>query len=91
MPDDQLFSVVHTINRQSVFLPHMETSITSSEKSVKRSISAELFSWLNCVINTVITVLLTIWFHYINMNGVFETVMCAMLSTVNTCLLIIPL
>ena len=34
--------------------------------------------------------LLTIWFQYINMIAVLETVMYAMLSTVNTCLLILP-
>ena len=31
---------------------------------------------------------LTIWFHYINMNVVLETVIYAILSTVNTCELI---
>ena len=35
--------------------------------------------------------LLTIWFHYINMNVVLKNVMYAILSTVNTCELIILL
>ena len=47
-----------------------------------------------CIYNNILDlvgVLLTIWFHYINMNAVLKTVMCAMLSMVNTCELIIPL
>ena len=56
MPDNQFFSVVHTIHWHSVFLPHIETSITLSEKSVKRSISAGRTTRLKCAINTVTTV-----------------------------------
>ena len=47
-----------------------------------------------CIYNPLLDLvglLLTIWFHYINMNVVLETVMYAILSTVNTCELIIPL
>ena len=47
-----------------------------------------------CIYNhllDLVDLLLTIWFHYINMNVVLETVMYAILSTVNTCELIIPL
>ena len=46
-----------------------------------------------CIYNHIldlVSLLLTIWFLNINMNTVLETVMCAMLSTVNTCELIIP-
>ena len=46
-----------------------------------------------CIYNYILDLvglLLKIWFYYINMNAVLETVMCAMLSTVNTCELIIP-
>ena len=47
-----------------------------------------------CIYNHILDLvglLLTIWFHYINMSTAIETVMCAMLLTVNTCELIIPL
>ena len=47
-----------------------------------------------CIYNDLLDLvglLLTIWFDYINMNVVLETVMYAILSTVNTCELIIPL
>ena len=47
-----------------------------------------------CIYNhllDLVGLLLTIWFHYINMNVVLETVMYAILSTVNTYELIIPL
>ena len=47
-----------------------------------------------CIYNhllDLVGLLLTIWFNYININVVLETVMYAMLSTVNTCELIIPL
>ena len=46
-----------------------------------------------CIYNhllDVVSLLLTIWFHYINVNVVLETIIYAMLSTVNTCELIIP-
>ena len=46
-----------------------------------------------CIYNyllDLVGLLLTIWFYYINMNVVLETVMYAMLSTVNTCELLIP-
>ena len=48
-----------------------------------------------CIYNhllDLVGLLLTIWFHYINnMNVVLDTAMYAILSTVNTCELIIPL
>ena len=47
-----------------------------------------------CIYNhllDLVGLLLTIWFHYINMNVVLETVMYAILSTVNSYELIIPL
>ena len=47
-----------------------------------------------CIYNyllDLVGLLLTIWFYYINMNVVLETVMYAMLSTVNTCEPLIPL
>ena len=47
-----------------------------------------------CIYNhllDLVGLLLTIWFHYINMNVVLETVMYAIPSTVNSYELIIPL
>ena len=46
-----------------------------------------------CIYNhllDLVGLLQTILIHYINMNAVLETVMYAMLSTINTYLLIIP-